>query len=259
MLKAQELKLFVSDSDVSLTKRISRARAILFDKDGVFTDFHATWSTPALLILEAFSHNVPALKAQLAAHLGIDLLTGRTLPNSIIAGGSGADIVAAIESIPGTPPHDEIVRMSHALLDGMDAPEQQIPVKGLAESLRTLCDRGYVLGMATNDREAPARAYCEYLGVAGNLRAIYGADSGYGAKPKSGMMLAFCEATKTPPEQVIMVGDTAYDAGMARAAGAAACIGVLTGAGDRQALESCMDLVIDSVATLPDLFFSSKS
>jgi len=55
------------------------------------------------------------------------------------------------------------------------------------------------------------------------------------------------------PSQIAMVGDNRHDMDMARAAGAGAAIGVLSGTGSHQTLTEVADVLIASVADLPDL------
>ena len=54
------------------------------------------------------------------------------------------------------------------------------------------------------------------------------------------------------PEEVAMVGDNRHDLEMARAAGAGAAIGVLTGNSSFDDLSPLADAVIRSIADLPD-------
>ena len=66
---------------------------------------------------------------------------------------------------------------------------------------------------------------------------------------KDGTLLDFC-ATWIRADEVMVVGDTPHDMEMARAAGVACRVGVLSGAGTREALEPIADCVIASIANL---------
>ncbi len=71
-------------------------------------------------------------------------------------------------------------------------------------------------------------------------------------KPAPDMVIHLCRAVGVPPSRTAVVGDSAADLRMARAAGAGLAIGVLTGVGGREELEPLADVVIDSVARLLD-------
>src|SRR5699024_10043216 len=117
---------------------------------------------------------------------------------------------------------------------------------GLLDGLRRA---GYRLGVATNDSEAAAR---QQLGTAGILAAfdfVAGADSGHGAKPGPGMLLAFARDGGLDPGEVAMIGDSVHDMAMADRAGVR--IGVLTGPAEAADLENAADIVLDSIAALP--------
>jgi phosphoglycolate phosphatase len=82
------------------------------------------------------------------------------------------------------------------------------------------------------------------------LDFVAGFDAGHGQKPQPGMALAFAHAIAQPAAHIAVVGDTVADLQMGRAAGAGACIGVLSGISDRARLEPWADLVIDDIAAL---------
>ena len=87
----------------------------------------------------------------------------------------------------------------------------------------------------------------------GHLSFLCGGDSGCGTKPGPGMVDAFLAATGLRAGEVMVVGDTPHDMEMARAAGVACRVGVLSGAGTREAFEPIADLVIASIANLDDV------
>ena len=100
------------------------------------------------------------------------------------------------------------------------------------------------------DDTAIAHAHAAHLGIAGQLDFVTGADAGHGEKPGPGMALAFCAARGLAPAEVIVVGDTPADLLMARNAGCARAIAVLTGATPRHLLEPLADHVLPSVQDL---------
>jgi phosphoglycolate phosphatase len=114
-----------------------------------------------------------------------------------------------------------------------DAP--QVEAAPLGEVLGRLAGMGLALGVATNDTEGPARAHLRAAGVEEAFGFIAGFDSGWGAKPGAGQLLAFAEAQGLDPSACAMVGDSLHDLAAARTAGMVG-IGVLTGVAGRETL-----------------------
>ena len=82
---------------------------------------------------------------------------------------------------------------------------------------------------------------------------MVGYDSGHGAKPEPGMILAFCAAMGLSPAEVAMIGDSPADLTAGRAAGCGRVIGVLTGTSPEALLTPLADLVVADVHALPTL------
>ena len=80
---------------------------------------------------------------------------------------------------------------------------------------------------------------------------IAGFDSGWGGKPGPGQLLAFAEHAGLSPVACAMVGDSLHDLAAARAAGMVG-VGVLTGLASRETLEPAADVVLGTIAELPD-------
>lgn len=118
--------------------------------------------------------------------------------------------------------------------------------------MEALHARGLKLGLATNNSEASGRAQIAALGLDGFLDFVAGYDTGHGAKPAAGMVLAFADHLGVTPGQIAMVGNSAHDMTAARAAGALA-IAVLTGPAAREVLEPLADHIIAGIEDLPAL------
>ena len=104
---------------------------------------------------------------------------------------------------------------------------------------------GLAVGLATNDSESGAYRTLEPFDACDLFDFICGYDSGFGAKPKPGMVHAFCEAVGIEPGEVAMVGDSWHDMEMGRQAGVGLRIGVLTGTAEREDLIPDADIVLD--------------
>lgn len=224
-------------------------KGILFDKDGTLLDFFETWipAYRAASQVAAALAGDPAISERMLRATGYDLGSGALDPLSLLAGGTTAQICDAWADEAGIVEREEFSRLVH---EAMDQHAARFPVP-VADGLDTLFERlagqGYALGIATMDSEFVARVTAETLGLSEWLSFLAGYNSGHGVKPEPGMVLGFCAATGLEPAEVMVVGDTDRDMGMARSAGAGMAVGVLTGASPADQLAAIADRVIDSV------------
>src|SRR4051812_101851 len=229
-------------------------KAILFDKDGTLIDFDATWGPAAYEVMRALAGgDETRLDALMAVSHYVEA-ERRFRPTSPLIAGSSASYgplwAQALGRAPGPDLYDEMDDLFRFW--GL---ETLAPIGEPAAVAAALADRGFRLGVATNDAEPSARAQTTALGLDPYVDFIAGYDSGYGGKPDPGMVLAFAAACGCRPAEVALVGDTLHDLHAARAAGAAS-IAVLTGptrAAARPDLEPHADHVVDSIADLPAL------
>ncbi len=222
-------------------------KGIIFDKDGTLFDFNATWGAWARTMLEAETQGEPALFAQLADALGYDVANARFFPDSLVIAATAGDVADRILTVL-----PELER--GALLDRMNATTaevEQVEATPLVDYFAALRHGGFQLGIATNDAEMPARRHLERAGVTDYFDFIAGYDSGHGAKPDAGQLYAFCDATGLTPDACAMVGDSTHDLHAGRAAGMRT-IGVLTGPAPIAELAPLADVVLPSIAEIPD-------
>ena len=224
-------------------------RALLFDKDGTLVDFQRTWGPAVDEVMRHLAHGSRAAYERLAAASRFIEAERRFLPDSPLIGEPtqvfGALWAAALSRAPSAEFFAEI--------DGLlrDATTSHLAAIGDPKAVLTdLASRSYRIGMITNDPEATARAHVRKLGLDGILEFIAGYDSGFGAKPEPGPVLAFAHALGVAPAEIAMVGDTVLDLIAARAAGALA-IGVLTGPASAETLAPHADALIASYTELP--------
>lgn len=224
-----------------------RVTGLLFDKDGTLFDFQATWGAwTDALIADLTADAGPETAHALAAGLGFDRAAQRFLKSSPVIAGSHGETLAIFERHL---PHIPLA----ALVARIDAAVQVVPqveAAPLREFTAGLSASGHVLGVATNDSEASARAHLSKAGIEGAFAYIAGFDSGHGAKPGPGMVTAFLDQTGLAPDSVAMIGDSRHDLEAARAAGVRA-IAVLTGPAEREDLAPHADAVLSSIAALP--------
>jgi phosphoglycolate phosphatase len=222
-------------------------RGIVFDKDGTLFDFQATWGvwTKGFILDEAGGD--PAVQDRLADVLGFDLAREAFHPGSPVIAATTGEVAEMVKPVL------EYYSLAD-LRDRMDARAMTLrnveaaPLLDLFTGLRA---RGLKLGIATNDTEAPARAHLAAAGITHLFDFIAGFDSGWGGKPAPGQLLAFAGAVGLRPADCAMVGDSLHDLHAARAAGMVA-VGVLTGMADAATLDQAADVVLASIADLPD-------
>ena len=224
-------------------------RAILFDKDGTLVDFDRTWGPAVGVVLEHLTRGDDALYRKLSAMIG--LVDGaRFLPDSPLIDGPTSVFAWRWATVLGRPADAPfLAEIDRLLCEATTA--RLAPIGDPKAVLAELAGRGYRLGLVTNDAEATARAHARKLGLDRMLSFIAGCDSGFGAKPAPGPVLAFAAAVGVPTAQTVVVGDTALDVATARAAGALAVM-VLTGPKSvDDAQRAKPDAVIPSISQLP--------
>lgn len=222
-------------------------RGVLFDKDGTLFDFQATWSGWARDLMLDLAAGEAGRAGALGRAIGYDIETGQFAVDSPVIAATPDEIAEALlPHLPGANPLALVARMNTLAAGVAMAPA--VPLAPLLSGLR---GQGLRLGLATNDGEAPARAHLEAAGVAELFDFIAGFDSGHGAKPGPGQLLAFARLSALAPESVVMVGDSRHDLVAGRAAGMRT-VAVLTGIAGAAELEPLADAVLPDIGHLPE-------
>ncbi|MCW8843458.1 MAG: HAD family hydrolase [Rhodobacteraceae bacterium] len=223
-----------------------RVDGLLFDKDGTLFDFGATWNGWAAGMIRDFAGTDQAMALRIAQELDYDLAAETFLPHSAIIAGTNRDAAEAVaRAVPGQDVEEIEVRLMHAAAEAPLA-----PAVALVPFLDGLAGRGLRLGVMTNDTEYAARAHLYEAGVAEKFDFIAGFDSGFGAKPAPGPLLAFADAVQIDPARVAMVGDSTHDLVAGRAAGMQT-IAVLTGVAGADELAPHADVVFPDIGHIP--------
>ncbi len=223
-----------------------RYDAILFDKDGTLFDFEATWGFWAQAFLLRLTDGDAARAERIGRAIGYDMGANRFEPDSVVIACTPFEIVTVLE--PHAPNLSRAALLD--LLNGEAECAAQVEAVPLVAFLGGLRDRGLRLGVATNDTEAPAMAHLGAAGIRDMFDFIAGCDSGHGAKPEPGQLLAFADHVGADPARVVMVGDSAHDLIAGRAAGMAT-VGVLTGLAGHTDLAPLADVVLPDIGHLP--------
>lgn len=225
---------------------MTHVTGIIFDKDGTLFDFNATWVAWTKAFLTELAGGDMQIAQALGGAIGFDMAGQSFAPDSPVIAGTPADVAGhLLPYLPGSTPAALITRMNaSAALAPM---QQATPLKPL---LSHFTAQGIRVGLATNDAEAPARAHLRAVGVEDRFDFIAGCDSGYGAKPGPGQLLAFADQMGVNPADVLMVGDSRHDLIAGRAAGMGT-VGVLSGLATARDLEGFADIILADIGHLP--------
>jgi phosphoglycolate phosphatase len=226
--------------------KIGPIRAILFDKDGTLVDFQRTFGPAVRAVMQHLAGGDRAAYDRLVAASRFVEADQRFLPDSPLIAEPASVYGALWATALGQPANAAFLAGIDRLL--CDATTRHLAAIGDPKTLLTsLAARGYRLGMMTNDAEITARAHARKLGLDEVLGFVAGYDSGFGAKPDPGPVLAFAQAVGMSASETAVVGDTVLDLAAARAAGAVA-IGVLTGPAPSAILAPHADALFTSPA-----------
>jgi phosphoglycolate phosphatase len=233
-------------------------RGILFDKDGTLVDFQATWfAIGDLLAMKAADGDRQKANALLEV-AGYDFANHCFKADSVFAAGTNADIVALW--YPEVPAEERAaMTVGFDRFTAEEGAAQSVPLPGSRDTIASLHEAGFRLGVATNDSTGGAEKTLLALGVAQMFDAAYGYDGVANPKPAPDAIFAFCDLTGLKPSQIAMVGDNRHDLEMARAGGAGLAVGVLSGTGTRETLAPLADVVLGSIAELPAYLNASRT
>lgn len=226
---------------------------LIFDKDGTLIEFHLMWGAwvDALAGRLEAAAGLP-LRSGLYPLLGVDRDTGLVNAHGLLAATPMSrirEVVQAYVDGAGAGP----ATAASAVDAAWHAPDPVAlaqPVTDLAALFARLRPRVGTFAVATSDDRVPTERTLEALGVAGAMAALACADDGIPTKPAPDPVLHLCALLGIPPRRTVVVGDSPADLRMGRAAGVARTIGVLTGVGDRAALDPFADVVLESIAEL---------
>jgi len=226
-------------------------KGILFDKDGTLIDFERTYAPGTAEVIARLCNSDPVLSLVLAQSVDLDLTSLKFDPQSVVIAGTGRQIAEIWH------PHLrdwEFEDLAHEV-DNLytEFTEKHVTAfDDLPAAVTALESLGLELGVATNDAEASAHRHIAKINMVAHFPFVVGYDSGHGAKPGPGMVLAFADKIGAAPGEVMMVGDSLHDLHSAKAAGAIA-VGVTTGMASHDDLRNDADYVLSALSQLPDL------
>jgi len=230
-----------------------RAQAIIFDKDGTLIDFDAMWGGWVVYVAEQLKV-VSGLDVHAAFYsaLGYDDKTKKVLSNEKLASRPMAQLyqltVEVMRSFGlNSQEAERVVKQAWWIPDPVILSK---PLTDLWTLFSKLREHGIQIAIATADDRAPTQAMIEAFDIEEFINTMVCADDGIPSKPAPDMVLTVCERLKLDPKNVMVIGDTASDLKMARAAGAGLAVGVLSGVSSTKDLIPHADVLIESVHEL---------
>ena len=224
---------------------MTRIKGVIFDKDGTLFDFSRTWEAWAVGFLSKIAGS-QADAHELGRVIGFDMAKKRFQPDSMVIAGTPNEVTAALA--PFLPKMSTTEILAFINDEAIASPQlEAVPLRPLLTDLK---NAGLALGVVTNDAEEPALAHLNSAGIRDCFDFVAGCDSGFGAKPDPGQLIAFLDHTGLDAEDCVMVGDSTHDLRAGRQA-ATKCIGVLTGLASRETLQPFADEVFPDIGHLP--------
>lgn len=224
-------------------------KAVLFDRDGTLLDLQATWAGAFYFIIRDMAGGDECKIQALADYSGYFMDSRKFDMRSRLLTGAPSDYCAQWAEICERPYGEDFMRdFTDLSLKYCDVSPTFLP--GASQALDALKQANIPMGIATNGTESSARRQMAHLGYQDHFCSIIGYDSGHGAKPAAGQVLAFAKQLEIEPGDVLMIGDSLHDVHAGKAAGAMT-LALPTGAASSEELLAEADQVISSLADLP--------
>jgi len=177
--------------------------AIVFDLDGTLID------------------SAPDIAAAINAVLGESGRRNLSLTEvrQMVGDGTQALVSRAFAAVGGAPlAESELSRHigKYRIAYEERATRDTVPYPGVVETLRSLYQAGFRLGVCTNKPDRPARAIIEAFGMAPYIGALVGGDAP-ARKPDARHLRGTLDLLGAGPQEAVMVGDGINDVMVARA------------------------------------------
>ncbi len=231
--------------------------AILLDKDGVLVDFHRTWKPAIRRAALAVAEGDEALALTLLKVVGHDRRTDSFLPGSIWAAGTQEELFDAWHGLLPRMTREQIAAIVSAVLEAA-VPEPVVPLPVLRDLMGKARAAGWKLAVVTNDLTGSAEKTARLHEIDHLLDAVIGSDLCERPKPHPDLVFRAADTLSLPPGRMVMVGDNVHDGEMARRAGCATFIGVLSGTSGHAELAPLAAHVVADVAAALELVLSME-
>ena len=211
--------------------KFSNIQAIVFDKDGTLEDSQEYLRALGQKRSRLIDAQIPGTGEPLLMAFGI--LDDKLDPTGLLAVGSrGETEIAAAAYIAETGrgwlESRAIARRAFEEADQFIGTAPSPLFVGSLEVLKYLSEAGLKLGILSAATTARVQAFVERHHLGDYVQLQMGVDQGP-SKPEPALFLQACQKLGVEPSATLMVGDSVGDIEMARAAGAAGCIGICWG------------------------------
>ena len=252
----------------------SRPKMIVFDKDGTLGDCTASlrrWvHHMTSKIKDTFTDHghLENIVHMFHTEIGWDAVIDDVVPSAPVAAGTWDDIVRMVydflvrhqDLMVGSAQivTKEVVEQWHAELG--DLHEHDTPLlDDLVMVMHACQELGYTIAICTSDDRQSTDKALRRWGIDEVVDYSICGNEVEKGKPNALPLLMLCQQASSNqriyiPRNCIVVGDTSSDTGMARAAKAGFCVGVLTGSGTvDQLLDTGAHLILPDVGHIPAL------
>ena len=251
-----------------------RIRGILFDKDGTLFNYGEVWGSVIDTMLRA---NIPmkrlsAERKEKCLHefevvIGVDK-DGNSYPDGILFRHNNIPMAVLRLLRICFRYFLNIYKVTKAILSlmkrsdyGVDEKIKKMNFSDVRAVFRAAKDRGMIIGIVTNDIRRSTAMFIERMGVEDMVSFVRCGDSDCRKKPNAEAIRQFCEEYEITEEEVAVVGDTLIDMEFAKNGKVGYSVALLTGSGDREALEKIASVVYGELIDIlsdPVLFPKKK-
>lgn len=224
---------------------------ILFDKDGTIIYFDRSWMKIGLQLVEDFMEKYKEDINNIDesyAYLGV--VDGEIQPGTIMASGALDEMVKAFCKIANQDVTQWVQQRSQTLVDNR-VPENVL-VEGINETLETLQQRGYKMGIVTSDSKKGVEQFLEYTQFERFFDIVISTEADAVEKPNPEVLNSLFYRYEVDPKDVAIVGDTANDIQTGVNAQLGLKIAVLTGVGLEEEFAKA-DYIFDNVNDIVDV------
>ncbi|WKY16632.1 hypothetical protein Q1695_001349 [Nippostrongylus brasiliensis] len=240
-----------------------RPELIIFDKDGTLICFHSMWIPWAMDTAKRLEQTTGLpLSREVYQLLGLCPVEGKVRPG-LLAEGTMEQIKMEMQKLfirNGLNAEHELNVIDKCIADSQSrCPSTLRAIHDLRYLFSTLRENDVKIAICTADNRMNTMSMLRRFNVEDLVNIVVcGDDQGSKPKPHPHNATSICRALQVAPENAIMVGDTLADLGMARAAGLGAAVGVLSGVGGLDHLESHADILIPHVGSLLPIFLGRE-
>ncbi|PHK50527.1 HAD family hydrolase [Staphylococcus edaphicus] len=224
---------------------------ILFDKDGTIIYFDRSWMKIGLQLvddfMERYEHDIDD---KLAAYAYLGVVDGEIQPGTIMASGALDEMVQAFCDIAGQDVTKWAQNRSQTLVDNR-IPENVL-VEGMAETLETLHNQGYQMGIVTSDSKKGVEQFLEMTQFDHLFDVVISTEANAVEKPNPEVLNPLFNQYDVAPEDVVIVGDTANDIQTGVNAQLGLKVAVLTGVG-LEAEFTKADYIVETANDIVDI------